>query len=397
MALTIAAQKPIHETHAVAEAGAVDADGHILEPPTLWEEYIDPQFRDRALRFKLDENGLEELEIDGKRSQMSRNGFPSTLGAMGAPDFVAMQKDPERTYLREAPYGSMDPKERIEVLDAEHIDTAILYTTVGLLWEAEVQDPALSQAYTKAYNRWICEFCADEPRLVPTAHLSLTDPVAAAAELERAVGEGARGGYVAPFHHQGTPLGHPDNDPVFAAAQDLDVPLAIHPTFEPQWTKGTRMGSWENVRQLRLTASVQASDGVRHQFSTLFDYGVFDRFPRLKILVLESGGGWIGYWLDRMDAVYGHTAIGQRVPLANPPSYYFRERCWISCDPDERTIPALAERFGADRFMWASDFPHADHTPDYIKDLDELAGLFPAEGRRRFLGDNCRELFKIDA
>ena len=69
----------------------------------------------------------------------------------------------------------MDPAERIEVLDAENIDIAILYTTVGLLWEAEVEDPALSQAYTKAYNRWICEFCADEARLVPTAHLSLTD------------------------------------------------------------------------------------------------------------------------------------------------------------------------------------------------------------------------------
>ena len=93
------------------------------------------------------------------------------------------------------------------------------------------------------------------------------------------------------------------------------MPFAIHPTFEPQWTKGSRMGAWENVRELRLTASVQASDGVRHQFSTLFDYGVFDKFPQLKILVLESGGGWIGYWLDRMDGVFGHTAIGQRVPL----------------------------------------------------------------------------------
>ena len=84
---------------------------------------------------------------------------------------------------------------------------------------------------------------------------------------------------------------------------------------------GRRAAGWARGRtcaELRLTASVQASDGVRHQFSTLFDYGVFDRFPQLKILVLESGGGWIGYWLDRMDGVFGHTAIGQRVPLAEP-------------------------------------------------------------------------------
>jgi predicted TIM-barrel fold metal-dependent hydrolase len=289
----------------------------------------------------------------------------------------------------------MDPRERIDLLDAEHIDTAILYTTVGLLWEAEVTDPALAQAYTTAYNRWICEFCADEPRLVPTAHLSLSDPVAAAKELERAVGEGAKGAYVCPFTHDGKPVGHPDHDVVFAAAQDLDVPFALHPTFEPQWTKGNRMGSWENVKKLRLLASVSASDGIRHQFTTLFDYAVFDKFPNLRVLVLESGGGWIGYWLDRIDAVYGHTFVGQRHPLKHKPSDYFRNQIWISCDPDERTIPSLAERFGVERFLWASDFPHADHTPEYVEDLNELISMFPAADQAKFAGGNARALFKI--
>jgi deazaflavin-dependent oxidoreductase (nitroreductase family) len=150
----------------------------------------------------------------------------------------------------------------------------------------------------------------------------------------------------------------------------------------------------EHPTQQRLDP-VTASDGVRQQFTTLFDYGVFDKFPRLKVVVLESGGGWIGYWLDRIDAVYGHTFIGTRVPLKDKPSDYFRERVWISCDPDERTIPALAARFGADRFMWASDFPHADHTPDYVTDLDALAGAFDPAARRQFLGDNARELYGI--
>jgi predicted TIM-barrel fold metal-dependent hydrolase len=384
----------IHDTKRLSHPGAVDADGHILEPPDLWETYLEPQYRNRALRIVLDADGLEELEIGGQRSKLSRHGFPSTLGAMGDPDLRAMQLDPERTYMREAPFGSMDPNERIKVLDAEGIDAVVLYTTIGLIWEVELEDVELSQAYTRAYNRWICEFCAGHDRLIPTAHLSLGDPAAAAQELERAVNEGARGAYVAPFTHDARPLGHPINDPVFAAAQDLGVPFAIHPTFEPQWTKGERMGPWEYVRKLRLLASVTASDGVRQQFTTLFDYGVFDRFPRLKVVVLESGGGWIGYWLDRIDAVYGHTFIGTRVPLEHKPSDYFRERVWISCDPDERTIPALTERFG-DRFMWASDFPHADHTPEYIGDLDELADGFDDEHRRAFLGDNARALFGI--
>jgi predicted TIM-barrel fold metal-dependent hydrolase len=388
--------KPMYDARQLPFEGAVDADGHILEPPDLWERYIDPQFRDRALRIVLDEDGLEELEIGGQRSLRSRRGFPSTLGAMGEPDLAAVTKDPERTYVGEAAYGSMDADERLKLLDAEGIDAAVLYTTVGLLWEAELDDPELAQAYTKAYNRWICEFCADSPRLVPTAHLSLSDPVAAAAELERAVDEGAKGAYVAPFVHNGKPLGHPDHHVVFAAAQSLGVPFAIHPTFEPLTVGGSRIAI-EHMRQLRLLASVAASDGVRHQFTTLFDFGVFDLFPDLKVVVLESGGGWIGYWLDRIDAVYGHTFMGTRVPLQHKPSDYFRERVWISCDPDERSIPALVERFG-DRFMWASDYPHADHTADYIDDLGELAATIPDEAiRRRFLGDNVRELYDIDA
>jgi uncharacterized protein len=384
----------MHETERLSYEGAVDADGHILEPADLWERYIDPEHRDRALRIVVDENGLEELEIGGQRSRMSARGFPSTLGAMGDPNIGAIQRDPNRTYMGEAPFGSMDPDERCKVLDAEGLDAVVLYTTIGLLWEAELDDPVLSQAYCKAYNRWICEFCSGSPRLVPAAHLSLTDPEAAASELERAVGEGARGAFVAPFIHGAKPIGHPDNNAVFAACQDLDVPFAIHPTFQPAWCTPRRFAP-EHGRDLRLFASVTAADGVRHQFTTLFDYGVFDTFPRLKVIVLESGGGWIGYWLDRIDAVFGHTALGTRVPLQDKPSDYFRERVWVSCDPDERSIAPLADRFG-DRFMWASDFPHADHTPDYIPDLEELAAGFPEGRRQAFLGDECRKLFKID-
>src|SRR3954463_14281737 len=194
---------------------------------------------------------------------MSRRGFPSTLAAMGRTDFVEMAKDPSITYDNHAPAGAVDAKERLKLLDAEHIDAAVIYTTTGLLWEAELEDAELSQAYTRAYNRWICDWCSGSDRLIASAHISLSDPQAAAQELERAVNGGARGCYVAPFTHDAKPLGHPDHDPVFAAAQDLGVPFAIHPTFEPQWTKGTRMGSWENVKQLRLLASVAASDGVR--------------------------------------------------------------------------------------------------------------------------------------
>ncbi len=192
--------KTLHATHRLDFEGAVDADGHILEPPDLWETYLEPRYRDRALRFVTDDDGLEALEIGGEPSMLSRKGSPSVLGAMGDPDLRSIQLDPDRTYLREAPYGSMDPDQRIELLDAEGIDAAVLYTTVGLLWEAELDDPELSQAYTRAYNRWICEFCAGHDRLVPTAHLSLSDPVAAARGAGAGRGGGREGRLRLPVH-----------------------------------------------------------------------------------------------------------------------------------------------------------------------------------------------------
>ena len=95
----------MHETHRLCWDGGVDADGHILEPSDLWENYIDPKYRDVALRVVKDENGLDELQINGQRSRMSRKGFPSTLAAMGRPDLGKMMFDPEVTYDNHAPIG----------------------------------------------------------------------------------------------------------------------------------------------------------------------------------------------------------------------------------------------------------------------------------------------------
>ena len=128
--------------------GAIDADGHILEPPDLWERYLDPKFRDRALRIERDADGLEELEIGGRRSTVTSKGMPSLLGVMGAPDLMTIARDPDRTYVSEAAYGSFDPAERLRLLDAEGLDAVVIYPTLGLLWEAELEDPELSQAYT---------------------------------------------------------------------------------------------------------------------------------------------------------------------------------------------------------------------------------------------------------
>ena len=119
-------------THTVDVQGAIDADGHILEPPDLWEKYLEPRYRERAIRLRVGADGLEYFEFDGKPSKLIRPGF---AGIMGGMDAEHIRPSPERTYLRGAPFGSMHAKERIVRLDQDGIDKAILYPTVSYMEE----------------------------------------------------------------------------------------------------------------------------------------------------------------------------------------------------------------------------------------------------------------------
>ena len=393
----------------------IDCDGHILEPPDLWEQYIDPQYRDRTLRIRVDpDDGYEYLEIDGTRSKLTRPGTLGTLGGMGKQvneatqireramrgeiqpgEIRALRPGPELTYLKGAAFGTMDMKERVELLDREEMAKSILYPTIGLLWEAELLDPELSGAYCRAYNRWIADFCRDSGgRLVPIAHVSLGDPQEAARELERAVKDGCKGAFVSPFTISRIPHGDPLHDVVFAAAQDLDVPLAIHPTFEPpEWGIHQR---YDKFGWAMWYVDLFAGQGVQHAFGTFFQLGVFERFPNLRVVVLESQAGWIGYFLDRADAIFEGTSFGATVRLKEKPSYYFKRQCYISADPEERTIASLTDLVGEDKFFWASDYPHPDHPANYLEELQEMVAPMSETARRGILGENVAKAYKLD-
>jgi hypothetical protein len=168
----------------------IDADGHILEPPDLWEKYIDPKYRDRAIRIRNGEDGWEFLEVDGRAAKYTPKGMLGRISCMGRKmqetnrlrrewiangrqgpvPFVAVT--PDETYIKGAGFGTADPKERLARMDEEGLDRSVLYPTLGLTWEIETTDAELSAAYCRAYNRWIVEFCADSGgRLVPIAHI----------------------------------------------------------------------------------------------------------------------------------------------------------------------------------------------------------------------------------
>ena len=194
----------------------IDADGHILEVADLWQTHLEAKYRDRALCIRRDEKGLEYLEINGKPSRRVRNGMPAGLGAMDLVGGIKFERPKTGCeYVDNAPFGARVAKERLQRLEQEGIEKAILYPTLGVLWVAECDDEDLTQAYVRAYNRWIVEFCSESGgRLLPIAQLSLGDPVAAEKELRRAAAAGAIGVGVPPLPWAKERSGQPNHKPL---------------------------------------------------------------------------------------------------------------------------------------------------------------------------------------
>lgn len=377
----------------IAYGNVIDADGHINEPPDLWDTYLEPQYRHRALRVRKGPDGTDHVELDGRWSKFFHGEILARGYSMGK-TFEERAATVQRSYRENIPFGGCDPNERLELLDREGINKALIYPTLSLEWEAEITDPELSLAYCRAYNRWAVDFCAGSSgRLVPVAHIAMVDGPTAAQEVERAVKAGCKGVFVSPYTPTDKSHAHPDYDRFWATIQDLDVPVGIHPVAEPphrrvyqRFRELARKGEW--------WCDMLGAQGPQQAFLALFQYGLFDRFPKVKVVLLESGASWIGHLLDRMDAAYD-TPLGRGVPLKEKPSFYFQRQCWISADPDEKAVRYIMEYVGSDKFFWASDFPHDDHTRDYIGALAQLVTPLSEEARRSILGDNVARVYGL--
>ena len=373
----------------------VDADGHILEPRDTWIDYIDPRFRDRAIRIERDAGGEEVLLIDGKCLEVVRDRL-AALGGIEMDPSEALEAGKYR-YEDGCPKGSYDPAARLEVMDGEGIDIALLYPTIGICWEGHTQDAALAHAYTEAYNRWIVDFCSHDPRrLVPVAHLNLLDPTLAVKELERAQAAGCRGIYLSPdmFARARMRFDDPALDRLWATAQEMELPVGFHvvvrdqPTtsyFDPFEADSPRFGLFNFAF---LAIDVMAG------FTELLSLGVLERFPRLKISVLEAGANWISAWLDRLDHKF--EVMHASTILKMKPSDYFRRQCVVSADPDESLTADVVRHVGAEYFIWASDYPHIDASMGVVKEIRERIASLPEPDQRLVLGENALRFYGLE-
>jgi predicted TIM-barrel fold metal-dependent hydrolase len=133
---------------------------------------------------------------------------------------------------------------------------------------------------------------------------------------------------------------------------------------------------------------------MQQAFLSFFALGTLERFPRLRLGVLESGCGWIGAFLDRMDAV-AETVSGRGARLGTKPSELFRRQCFISGDPDETAAPHILDHVGADCFLWATDYPHPDHPSAWARALERFVAPLAPATRAKLLGENVRRIYGL--
>ena len=364
----------------------VDADGHILEPLNLWENYIDPAFRDRAPRLFIDDDGKERLRIDGKAFG-GRKGL-GAIGAIGARDGVVCD---DTLQYSEGRKGGFDPHARIPDMDLDGIDAVFLYPSLGLSFGG-VEDPGLVHALYHAYNRWLADYCKPYPdRLFGVAMLPLHSVELTIKEMHFARKElGMHAGFIRPNPYNNKMLHDPVYEPFWKTAEELDMAIGIHE------------GSSLNMP----TVGVDRFEGrgAQHIISHTMEMmlaamsviwgGVVERHAKLRIGFLESGGGWIAPWLDRMDRHFDDQGFNDS-GLKTRPSDLFRRNCWISFEPVEGSLKVLADYIGPRKILWATDYPHPDGffpgAPDMIKKRLENASpevrhQVLAEGAMGFYG-----------
>jgi predicted TIM-barrel fold metal-dependent hydrolase len=345
----------------------VDSDMHVMEPPDLFQRYLDPKFHDRVTL---------QVGADGrpKRGPIMIDGLPSSrdvemqqyrkraasgpvnenttqplsgsrLQSTGRLDFAI-----ERKYSAEA---------QVMGMAIEGIDIAVLYPTAGLsLIARDGLDPQLSLALSQAYNNWIHEFTRYSPeRMKFVAMLPMHDVNLACRELQRCVRElGAVGSFIRPNLLNGHYWHSNYWDPLYSLHEELNVTWGFH--------EGT--GSWNShmytlYGENRFYRHV-ASHWIEMQQAliAMLVGGVFEFHPKLRVAFLECQNSWVPGLLSRIEWDYPQYRDTHAPYLTLTPREYFRRNCWAAIEGSEPEIEATAGLIGADRMCVSSDYPHFD-------------------------------------
>lgn len=361
----------------------IDADGHLHDWHVDWAARFPAELADRAPRFVRDEHGFPHLELDGRllpggKRQRTVEGDHASLR-------------PDRYWAPNRP-GETDPTRRLPDMDEMGIDEAVLFGGHCLLVASVTESPALAVATLRAYDEHLAEYCAGGAgRLHGAAMLALQDPPAAADELRRCVVEhGMVAGALPPHHVDGTTLDDPALDPVWSAAEELDVPICVH-------TIGAQINPARRLLDRPLLPHAFGSLSSIVALGHVIVGGVLDRHPRLRVAFLEVGAGWVPYAADRLaGAAEMFSTSATRLPRTVD-EYLASGQLYFAADPDERLLAAVASIVGEDHLVIGSDYCHPEgRCPATMRELAARDDV-PADLVRKVLGENPARLYGLAA
>ena len=377
----------------------IDVDQHLFEARNTWSGYIDPQFRESALLIEDDERGWPWL------TWRARKLYPVDVQHPRQPEEVADARRRMRAgETAPARYEDLLPPTygggtvRLGSLDEFGLDASVLFPNFGLIWEHMLaSDPPARRANARAYNRWMAETLAEGAgRLFGVAHLILDDVDWAVAEIARLGAQGIRLAMVAPAPVDGMPLSDPALDPIWAAFCEHGVSPVFHVAgFEsplhPAWHKGDP----EPGDQLMDSVFLWVAPAVA--LANMILFGTLQRFPDLRIGVVELSAGWVPAFLMNIDGAFDFYVARHGGPareLADRPSSYFLRQVRVAALPYE--APSyLVRKVGDDTFMIGSDWPHAEGVAHPGADSRASVATLSADAQAKALGGNAAWLLGL--
>jgi hypothetical protein len=348
----------------------VDADAHVLEGPRFFAEAL-KRWPDRIGA------GPGGIVVEGRR-------YPEPEGpGAGCP--------PQHGVTTAAGPDPFEPAGVLRDAAREGIDRMVLFPSFGL-GIPTIRDARFCAEIARFYNDWVREWTSATPDRLFGVAVSPIEDVGAAVEVMTAA---KRAGLVAtaiPPALRERNLDHPDLDPFYAAAADLDMPLGIHGAPGVHLPK-IGVDRFTNYIQVHC---VSFPFDQMTAMTALVSGGVFERHPKLRVAFLESGVGWVSYFLDRMHEHWEKR--GDWIPNGwkrEPREYLERGQIFVSCEAGEPMLAATVADLGHEFIFYASDYPHWDSEfPESSKPLRERADLSEA-ARAAILGGNATRFFGL--
>ena len=378
-----------------------DADAHIMEPPTWLRDHADPSLRDRIQ--PLDLSGGNELKQTGSVGEQLADldaAFQRMVQQHRSDDYRSVEADEIMLRKNYAATGSFLPEDRGRAVDLLGFESQLMFNTFHNRrlrdWEHS-GDLELAYGAARAHNRGMVEFCSADRRLLPTCYVPLVDFDRAAAMAEENVELGASALLIASSCPPGHSPSHRSLDRVWAIAQDADLPVVFHvggtgDLIDPAYFRNGLPippdfhGGEENFRSVDYMA---IPFPPMQTIATMVFDGVFDRFPRLRIGVIEQGAIWVPSWMRQMESAFeAFVKHEERVrDLELRPSDYVRRSMKFTPYPTE-DVGWIIEQAGPETVLFNSDYPHVEGGRRPIERFERSLGDAPDSVRQAFYCDN---------